>query len=145
MTAKRTAIAVWNHDLAKGNGTVRGTSGGLPEGPVSWVARTEQPGGRTSPEELLAAAQASCYAMAFSSTLGKIGKPPTRLEVSATCTFDKVGDAWKVTTMELDVTGQVAGMGASEFAEAAARAEQGCPISNAIRGNVEIRVTARLG
>ncbi|HTT25802.1 MAG TPA: OsmC family peroxiredoxin [Thermoplasmata archaeon] len=144
MTAKRTAIATWEHELAKGHGSVKGMSGALIEAPVTWASRTEEPGGKTSPEELLAASHAACYAMAFSSTLGRMGKPPERLEVRATCTFDKVGDAWKVTTMEIDVTGTVPGISPGEFADAAQKAEQGCPISNAIRGNVAIRVTPHL-
>ena len=105
----------------------------------------EEPGGKTSPEELLAASHAACFAMAFSATLGRMQKTPDHIGVTATCTFDKVGDAWKVTTMELEVTGKVPGMDQTQFAEAAKTAEQGCPISAAIRGNVEIRLTAHLG
>jgi lipoyl-dependent peroxiredoxin len=144
MAAKRTAQAVWQGDLAHGVGTVKGTSGALPEVAVSWASRTEAPGGKTSPEELLAAAHASCFSMALSAGLGRLQKPPTRLEVSATATFDKVGDAWKVTTMELDVVGQVPGLSAAEFASAADAASKGCPISGALKGNVAISVRARL-
>ncbi len=142
MAAKRKATAVWEHDLLHGQGRVRGTSGALPEVAVSWSARTEEPGGKTSPEELLAAAHAACYSMALSNTLAKMGKPPERLDVSATCTFDKVGDQWTVTTMDLEVTGKVPGIDATKFAEAAKTASTGCPISRALKGNVEIRVAA---
>ncbi len=144
MAAKRTAQAVWIGDLAHGSGTVKGTSGALPEVAVSWASRTEAPGGKTSPEELLAAAHASCFSMALSAGLGRQQKPPKRLEVSATATFDKVGDGWKVTTVELDVVGQVPGISAAEFSAAASAASQGCPISAALKGNVAISVTARL-
>ncbi|MCI4330099.1 MAG: OsmC family peroxiredoxin [Thermoplasmata archaeon] len=144
MAAKRTAEAVWEHDLLKGHGRVKGLSGGLAETPVTWVARTEASGGKTSPEELLAAAHAACYSMAFAAALGRGGTPPERLHVSATVTFDKVGDGWKVTTSELAVKGKVPGMTAEKFSAAATAAEGGCPISNAIRGNVAITVTATL-
>ena len=144
MAAKRTAIAVWENDLAHGHGTVKGTSGAFGDLAVSWASRTETPGGKTSPEELLAAAEASCFSMALSAGLGRLQKPPTRLSVSATATFDKVGDAWKVTTMELDVTGKVPGLAAAEFQQAAQAASQGCPISGALKGNVAISVSAKL-
>src|SRR5208282_2894014 len=143
MAAKRTATAVWENDLVHGHGTVKGTIGAFGEMAVSWAARTEAPGGKTSPEELLAAAHAACFSMALSGGLGRIQKPPERLTVSATATFDKVGDAWKVTTMELDVTGKVPGISAAEFQQAAQAAGQGCPISNALKGNVAISVPAR--
>jgi lipoyl-dependent peroxiredoxin len=144
MAAKRSAQAVWEGDLAHGQGTVKGTSGSLGEVAVSWPARTELPGGKSSPEELLAAAEASCFSMALSAGLGRAQKPPKRLEVRATATFDKVGDAWKVTTMELDVVGNVPGLNASEFEAAAKAASEGCPISSALKGNVAISVRSRL-
>jgi len=144
MAAKRTATAVWEGDLIHGHGTVKGTSGALTEHPVSWAARTESPGGKTSPEELLAAAQASCFCMALSAGLGRLQKPPQHLSVSATATFDKVGDGWKVTTMEIEVAGQVAGITTAEFDQAAQAAGQGCPISGALKGNVVISVRAKL-
>jgi lipoyl-dependent peroxiredoxin len=145
MAAKRTATAVWEHDLLHGHGTVKGTTGALGEVAVSWSARTEASGGKSSPEELLAAAHAACFSMALSAALGRMQKPPDRLTVSATATFDKVGDAWKVTTMELDVTGKVPGISETEFQQAAQAAGQGCPISGALKGNVAISVSARLG
>jgi lipoyl-dependent peroxiredoxin len=139
------AKAIWQGDLAKGEGRVSGESGGLPSTSVSWAARTEMGRGKTSPEELLAAANASCLCMALSAGLGRIGKPPERLDVTAKCTFDKVGDGWKVTLMELDITGKVPGIDAKAFDEAAKAASAGCPISSALKGNVEFRVSARLG
>jgi osmotically inducible protein OsmC len=145
MPAQRSAEVVWENDLMKGNGTItRVGSGALSNLPVTWAARTEQPGGKTSPEELLAAAHAACYAMAFSAALGRNNTPPQRLDVRAVSTFDKVGAGWKVTTMELDVTGRVSGLDEEKFRELARAAEQGCPISNALRNNVDIKLNAKL-
>jgi len=144
MPVQRKAEAIWNGDLLKGSGTVRIGTGALPEFPVSWAARTEEPGGKTSPEEMLAAAHASCYAMALSGTLGRGGTPPQSLRVTATCTFDKVESGWKVTRMDLEVRGKLAGLDQTKFEEAARAGEKGCPISNALRNNVEIRVNAKL-
>jgi osmotically inducible protein OsmC len=146
MPAVRKAEATWEHDLLKGHGSVTVESGALPEFPVTWAARTEQSGGKTSPEELLAAAHAACFSMAFSAALARNRTPPDRLSVSAACTFDKVGEGWKVTKMDLEVTGTVPGLDAAKFQELAHGAKDGCPISNALKGNVEIRlVSARLG
>lgn len=111
---------------------------------VSWSARTEAPGGKSSPEELLAAAHASCYSMALSAGLSRAQHPPAKLEVTATTTFDKVGDGWKVTKTELSVVGHVPGISPEEFAAAAQAAGAGCPISGALKGNVAISVQARL-
>jgi lipoyl-dependent peroxiredoxin len=144
MAAIRRAHAVWEGDLLKGHGRFKVESGALPESAISWAARTESSGGKTSPEELLAAAHASCFSMALSAGLGRAGKPPERLSVDATCTFDKVGDGWKVTTMVLDVRGKVPGLDASGFQEAAKKAGEGCPISGALKGNVDVRVNAML-
>ncbi len=123
---------------------MKGTSGGLPSVQVSWSARTEASGGKTSPEELLAAAHAACYSMALSAGLGRAHHPPTKLEVSASATFDKVGEGWKVTKMELSVVGWVPGISAEEFSAAATAAGAGCPISGALKGNVPITVQAKL-
>lgn len=144
MATQRTAEASWENDLFHGSGHVKGTTGALPEMGISWSARTEAPGGKTSPEELLAAAHASCFAMAFSNTLAKLGKPPKLVHVRATASFEKVGDAFTVTKMEIDVSGQVPGLDAKAFSDAAATAGQNCPISRALKGNVQIVVTARL-
>jgi osmotically inducible protein OsmC len=143
--AERSAHAVWKGDLASGQGEVSAESSGLFEHvPVTWASRTEQPGGRTSPEELLAAAHAACYAMAFSNTLAEGGSPPEWLDVRATCTFETTDTGAKVGTMRLEVRGAVPGLDQAGFAEAAATGEQGCPISNAIRGNVAIDLHAEL-
>ncbi|MEA2651776.1 MAG: lipoyl-dependent peroxiredoxin [Chloroflexota bacterium] len=145
MAATRTATVTWNGNLATGSGTVSaGSSGLFTDLPVSWAARTEAPDGQTSPEELLAAAHASCFSMALSVGLDRAGTPPDHLHVSATVTFDKVGDAWTVTTSELDVLGVVPGTDEAGFDAAAQAAKDGCPISRALAGNVALSVTAAL-
>jgi len=145
MAQVRRAEAVWSGDLATGSGTVSAVSSGIfRDTPVSWPARTEEPGGKTSPEELFAAAHASCFAMAFSAGLGRAKTPPERLTISAEVTFDKVEAGWRVTTSNLTVTGVVPGISQEEFAKAAEAAKVGCPISQTLQGNVEINVEATL-
>jgi osmotically inducible protein OsmC len=143
--AERRANVVWEGNLVKGHGKIVSVgSGALGELPITWASRTERSDGRTSPEELLAAAHAACYAMAFSNTLAQAGTPPERLAVSATCAFEQVGGGFKVTTMDLDVRGKVPGLDQAGFEKVAQEAEQGCPVSNALRNNVQIRVQAHL-
>jgi lipoyl-dependent peroxiredoxin len=143
--AARRAEVVWSGDLPSGSGNIiRVGSQAFGDLPVTWRARTEEPDGKTSPEELLAAAHAACYAMAFSNHLAQQGSAPDRLTVTATCYFERSGDGYAVTRMELDVRGEVPGMDAAGFEEAARAGEQGCPISNAIRGNVDIQLNAAL-
>jgi osmotically inducible protein OsmC len=145
MAATRTAEVTWDGDLLSGSGTVDRVGSGLFGGlPVSWASRTEAPHGRTSPEELLAAAHASCFAMAFSGALARAGTPPSRLRVSAAVTFDKRDEGWRVTTSALTVRGTVPGITAEAFVAAAEGARTGCPISQALAGNVELSVEATL-
>ena len=145
MAATRTATVTWSGSLAEGTGTVTaGSSELFTDLPVSWASRTEAPSGMTSPEELLAAAHASCFSMALSGALARGGMPPDHLHVSATVTFDKVGDGWSVTRSEIDVVGVVPGLDEAGFDEAARTAGTGCPISRALAGNVEIVVSATL-
>jgi osmotically inducible protein OsmC len=145
MAAVRTATVTWNGDLNSGEGTVSaGTTDLFRDLPVSWASRTEAPEGRTSPEELLAAAHASCYAMAFSGVLAGRGTPPEHLHVESEVAFDKVGDAWSVVSSRLTVVGHVDGISDVDFDAAAQEAKDGCPISRAIQGNVEITVDATL-
>ena len=145
MAATRTATVTWNGTLAQGEGTVSaGSSELFTDLPVSWSSRTEGVDGRTSPEELLAAAHASCYAMALSGALGRAGSPPDHLHVGATVTFDKVGDGWSVTASQLDVVGVVPGMDSATFDQIAETTRDGCPISRAMAGNVELTVAATL-
>ncbi|HET9539702.1 MAG TPA: OsmC family peroxiredoxin [Candidatus Limnocylindria bacterium] len=143
MAAVRTATVTWNGDLASGEGSVTAGSGIFTDIPVSWPSRIE-PQGPTSPEELLAAAHAACYAMAFSGGLARRGTPPEHLHVEAEVTFDKVGDGWGVTSSRLMVLGHVDGISAADFEAAAQDAKDGCPISSALKGNLEITVDATL-
>jgi lipoyl-dependent peroxiredoxin len=145
MATQRTAEVTWENDLLNGSGRVRFGSGAVPETGVSWASRTETPDGKTSPEELLAGAHASCFSMALSAGLARNRTPPKRLEVKATATFDKVGDGWKVTTMALEVRGEVPGIDEAKFAEAAEGAKNNCPISQAIKNNVNVTLKATLG
>lgn len=145
MAAERTATVTWTGDLAGGSGSVSaGTSQLFTDLPVSWSARTEAPAGQTSPEELLAAAHASCFSMALAGGLAKGGTPPEHLHVSATVTFDKVGDAWTVVSSQLDVVGVVPGLSEADFDSAAQNAKENCPVSRALAGNVELSVDATL-
>jgi len=145
MATSRQAKAIWNGDLAKGKGTVSAVSSRkFSDLPVPWAARTEAPQGQTSPEELLAASHASCFSMALSAGLAKNGTPPEQLEVTATVTFDKVGDAWTVTKSELDLRGKVPGIDAATFTKLAQDAKDNCPISRALKGNVALSVNATL-
>jgi osmotically inducible protein OsmC len=145
MAATRTATVTYSGTLVDGDGTVTaGSSGTFADLPVSWSTRTQEPEGRTSPEELLAAAHASCFAMALANGLGRSGTPPDHVHVSATVTFDKVGDLWTVTRSELDVVGAVPGISSEDFDAAAERTKDTCPISRALAGNVELSVSATL-
>lgn len=145
MAASRTATVTWNGTLTEGSGTVSaGSSELFTDLPVSWASRTEQVDGRTSPEELLAAAHASCFAMALAGGLARAGTPPDHVHVSATVTFDQVNGSWTVTRSELDVVGTVPGLDEAAFDAAAQTAKDGCPISRALAGNVEITVHSTL-
>jgi len=144
MTTRR-ATASWSGDLMSGSGSVTAYSSGLfSDLPVSWAARTEEPAGQTSPEELLAAAHAACYCMAFSGGLAKAGHIPEHLHVAAEVAFEKVGDGWSVTSSSLQVIGRVPGIEAAEFERLADEAKDGCPISRALVGNVALSVDATL-
>jgi lipoyl-dependent peroxiredoxin len=145
MAAVRTATVTWQGPLATGEGTVTaGTSGLFTDLPISWGSRTEQPAGRTSPEELLAASHAACFAMAFSADLGRAGFTPDELHVEAEVTFDKLEGGWTVTTSAITVLGHVPGISADEFDRIAEGTKDGCPISRALAGNVAMTVEATL-
>jgi osmotically inducible protein OsmC len=142
--ATKRATTTWQGDLATGSGTFVGQSGVLPTLPVSWASRTGDANGRTSPEELLAAAHSSCYAMAFSYDLGNAGHAPQRLEVTADVTFaPKAGGGFEVKSSHLTVNGTVEGIDQATFTSLAEEASRNCPISAAI-SNVEITVEATL-
>ena len=145
MAQTRSAHVVWNGDLLAGSGAVSATtSKAFNNLSVSWKARTDEPGGSTSPEELVAAAHASCFSMALSAGLGRGGTPPTKLEVDATVTFDQVEGRWKVVSSALKVVGTVPGLDAAGFQTAAETAKDGCPISQLMTGNVTLSVEAAL-
>ncbi len=145
MTAVRRAEATWSGPLTTGSGTVSARSSGtFTDLAVSWSARTETPEGMTSPEELVAAAHAACYSMALSGALGRAGTPPDRLDVSAEVTFDKIEAGWRVVSSALTVHGVVPGISAGDFITAAEGARDGCPISQALKGNVALSVVATL-
>lgn len=145
MPAIRRADVTWSGALTDGAGTVSAiSSGAFTDLPVTWASRTESSDGRTSPEELVAAAHASCFAMAFSGALARGGTPPDRLDVSAQVTFDKLEAGWRVVSSALTVIGVVPGMTEEAFRDAAESAKDGCPISRALVGNVELSVDASL-
>ena len=120
------------------------SSGLFSDQPTTWASRTEEPNGVTSPEELLAAAHASCFTMALSVGLTQAGTPPESLETEAKVTVDQVEGGFGITKIELSVRGKVPGLDAAGFEEAANGAKDGCPISRALTGNVEITVQATL-
>ena len=139
MAAASSATTVWEGDLAHGSGVTTPQSEAFPATDVSWASRTERAAGKTSPEELLAAAHSSCYCMALSHELGEAGTPPDSLEATATVEF-VAGEGVK--SSRIVVTGRVPGIDQDTFAAAAAAAGEGCPISGAL--SIEIAVEATL-
>ncbi len=143
MATDRRADVVWQGDLMNGSGVIGSvTSGALPQLDVSWPSRAEEPSGKTSPEELIAAAHASCFAMALSHALAQGGNPPERLETSATVTFQP-GEGIKRSA--LTVRGTVPGMSAEDFRAAADAAKQNCPVSKALAGTEVVLESVDLG
>jgi lipoyl-dependent peroxiredoxin len=143
MATERSAEVTWQGDLMSGSGEIHEVPSGA-FGPlqVSWAARAEDDhGGKTSPEELIAAAHAACFAMALSHGLAQAGHAPERLETSATVTFVP---GTGITKSALTVVGVVPRIDEAAFLEAAQQAEQGCPVSSALKGNVELTLDARL-
>ena len=145
MATSRRATATWSGDLLSGKGSVSAaTTGIFRDQPTTWAARTAEPEGVTSPEELLAAAHASCFSMACSNVLAKAGTPATRLDVEVIVTGDKREAGWTVLSSAITVRGVVPGATQESFAVAADEAKDGCPISRALKGNVELSVEAIL-
>ncbi|HET7170648.1 MAG TPA: OsmC family peroxiredoxin [Gaiellales bacterium] len=143
--AESRATAVWEGNLVEGHGRVSASSGVFTDLDLTWAARTNRPDPGTSPEELIAAAHAACYAMAFSHALAEAGHTPERISVAAACHFTPIeGGGFSVSRMELDVHGSVPGVDAEAFQQLAEEGERGCPVSNALRGNVEIQLRATL-
>ena len=141
MAAVSRADVVWNGDLMSGNGHVKVASGTFEEFPVSWASRAERQEGTTSPEELLAAAHASCYCMALSNGLSKAGHKVEQLNTTAEVEFVP---GTGITTSTITVRGRVAGIDAAEFEKQAEAAKEGCPVSKALHGNVELKLNALL-
>ena len=142
MATERRAQVTWQGDLASGSGTIESvTSGVLGDLPVSWRSRSEEPGGETSPEELIAAAHAACFSMALSNGLAKGGHAPERLNTSATVTFQP-GEG--ITKIALTVEGHVPGMSDGDFRAAAEDAKENCPVSKALAGVPSVTLEATL-
>jgi lipoyl-dependent peroxiredoxin len=142
MATERRAEVTWRGDLMAGSGVVeRVGSGAFGPLDVTWASRTEEPAGRTSPEELIAAAHAACFSMALAHGLAQAGNPPEELSTSATVTFVP---GTGITRSALDVTGRVPGIDDETFRAAAEQARDGCPVSQALQDNVELDVKAQL-
>lgn len=141
---RRTASAVWQGTLREGKGTISTESKAIVDKPYSFSTRFEDEPG-TNPEELIAAAHAGCFTMAFSSALTKQGFEPQKLDTEATCVMlPKDGGGFRIARMELSVKGTVPGIEAETFAAIAAEAEQGCPVSTVLRPGLEIELKAEL-
>jgi lipoyl-dependent peroxiredoxin len=137
-----TASAVWEGVLRTGRGHFTAGSKAF-EGDYTFATRFEGAKG-TNPEELIAAAHASCLSMALSAGLEAAKTPPKRITTKASCTIDKVGDGFKITKMRLEVRGEVPGIDDAAFRAAAEKAKEGCPVSQALKGNVPFELDARL-
>jgi lipoyl-dependent peroxiredoxin len=140
MATTRTANAHWEGSLMEGSGEVNLASSGIGTYPVTWAARAEEPNGKTSPEELIAAAHSTCFSMALSNGLAQAGTPPTSVDTTAEVTFQP---GTGITGIALSVTAVVPGMTAEQFEEAAQGAKTGCPVSQALSA-VPITLAATL-
>ena len=141
MAAISRADAVWTGDLTHGSGRVTPASGAFAELPVSWASRAESQKGKTSPEELIAAAHSSCFSMAFANGLSKAGHNVEELNTTAEVEFVP---GTGITSVTLTVRGRVSGIEEAEFQKLADEAKEGCPVSKALHGNVELKLEARL-
>jgi osmotically inducible protein OsmC len=144
MAVERKAKATWEGDLMGGSGEVSTESAAVRNARVEWSSRAEQADENTSPEELIAAAHATCVLMALANVLAQADTPPAKLESEATATFDKTGDGFRMTTMRIAIRGQVEGLDEEEFRRAAEDAKENCPVSQALKGNVDVTVDAAL-
>jgi osmotically inducible protein OsmC len=136
------AAATWQGGLKTGKGEFQAASGAF-KGPYSFQTRFEGAKG-TNPEELIAAAHASCLSMALAGGLEKAGTPANSITTRASCTMSFVDGAPRITKMQLEVRGQVPGIDQATFAKAAEDAKNGCPVSNALKGNVSFELSAAL-
>jgi osmotically inducible protein OsmC len=145
MAVERTATAEWQGDLVEGSGTVSTESGVVRDATIKWSSRAEAADENTSPEELMAAAHAACISMALANGLAKAGTPPQELESEATATFESVDDGFRMTNMRIRIRGQVDGLDDDAFRQAAEEAKDNCPVSLALKDNVDVSVEASLG
>jgi lipoyl-dependent peroxiredoxin len=143
MATEKTAKATWEGTLAEGSGRFSLGSGAVTDQTVTWADRAEG-GGGTSPEELIAAAHASCILMALAAGLVRAEARPKKLESEARATFDKVGEGFALTKMDISVRAEVEGIDDEGFRQAAEGAKENCPVSQALKGNVEITLDAAL-
>ena len=144
MAVEHTASATWDGDLASGFGTVSVGSGVVSGASLTWRARAEDASAGTSPEELIAAALAGCFSMAFANGLAQGGNAASHLDTDATAAFEKTDAGFRLTKIALRVKGNVPGIDETAFREAAEGAKQNCPVSKALEGNVEITLDASL-
>jgi osmotically inducible protein OsmC len=144
MAIERQARATWEGDLRGGTGHFDVGSGAITGQEVTYSSRFEQPGGKTSPEELIAAAHATCFSMFLAGVLTKAGHAPTRLETDAVCTLEPLDAGPRITSMRFSVRGEVDGVDEDVFRAAAQEAKEGCPVSNALSESVEISLEASL-
>ncbi|MDX6507713.1 MAG: lipoyl-dependent peroxiredoxin [Gaiellaceae bacterium] len=143
MAIERRAHATWEGDLRGGSGRFDVDSGAITGQEVTFASRFEQPGGKTSPEELIAAAEATCFSMALANGLAQDGHAPAKIETDAVCTLDQTDAGFRITTLQLTVRAEVEGLDDAAFQAAAKEAKEGCPVSNAL-GGVEISLDASL-
>jgi len=144
VSIERNAHATWEGDLRGGSGRFDTGSGAISGQEVTYASRFEDSGGKTSPEELIAAAHATCFSMALAGGLAKDGHPPTRLETDGLVTLDQVDGAFRISSVKLSVRGEVEGLDEDAFRAAAEAAQEGCPVSNALADSIEITLEATL-
>ena len=141
---QRSSSVVWEGTIARGAGRLSAHSGAFSSLPVTVASRFGEPEGKTSPEELIAAAHATCFTMALGLILAGEHRPPERLAVDAVITLEEADGSFTITSSELEVVGRVAGIDQAEFEQAVQEAERACPVSRALAGSVDIRSHSRL-
>jgi lipoyl-dependent peroxiredoxin len=145
MAIERSAKATWQGDLRSGSGEFDLESSGAIKGErVTFASRFEQPGGKTSPEELIAAAHATCFSMALANGLAQEGHAPAELQTEAEVTLDNTGDGFAITSIKLTVRGEVDGLDEGAFKQAAEQAKKNCPVSKALAAVPQIELDASL-
>ena len=144
MAIERHAHTTWEGDLRNGTGRFDLGSGAITGQEVTFASRFEEPGGKTSPEELVAAAHATCFSMFLAGVLDKAGHAPTRLETDAVCTLEQPDAGPRITSMRLTVRGEVDGIDEDAFRAAAEEAKAGCPVSHALSDSIEVSLEASL-